>query len=196
MRPCSRTTMQQDQRTAVQPHSRFMAVHPQSRALAQRRSRALLQQSEKCDLSARLLLFLCQIVNFLYELLTSVSVIFGQLGAPPTSDCPNRKLTQNRGRLAGPKTDPIRECFKESLQGRVRFLDPKMGLIFASESEFWTSKWVPFLESDKSKINAPPMQFLQIKATRKKQFAFNCISPRYGLANTQCAQTNSPSCTP
>ena len=143
MRPCSRTTMQQDQRTAVQPHSRFMAVHPQSRALAQRRSRAILQQSEKCDLSARLLLFLCQIVNFLYELLTSVSVIFGQLGAPPTSDCPNRKWTQNRGRLAGPKTDPIRECFKESLQGRVRFLDPKNGPNFCERIRVLDPKMGP-----------------------------------------------------
>ena len=45
--------MQQDQRIAVQPHSRFMAVHPQSRALAQRRSRAILQQSEKMRLFSK-----------------------------------------------------------------------------------------------------------------------------------------------
>ena len=36
---------------------------------------------------------------------------------------------RNRGRLAGPKTVPIRECSKQSLEWRVRFLNPKTGPI-------------------------------------------------------------------
>ena len=171
MQQCARAAVQICGKTSVLPCSRTAVLWPCiHKAVHSHSGAAALSYSnrEKCDLSARLLIFLCQIVNFLYELLTSGSIRFGHFGAPPKSDCPNRKLTQNRGRLAGPKTGPIRQCFKESLQGRVRFLDPKMGPIFASESDFWTPKWVPFFESDKSKINASPIQCLQIKATRKR----------------------------